>query len=259
MHRTLVKSAVLASVMFGAGAANAEVVAFENPAPGEPGHFDWGDASGTPSSSLRWLDVRLDSNSQPAGPYSFLNAPASAFGQNDTLGGVFSSQAGPGQNGGLESSGSSSYLLIGVDAGVLIPSGAPWTLFGGGYYAGYGQELPAGEPIYLGVRFDLGSGFQYGWIGVVMDPNDFLLDVFAWGYETEPGVPIAAGAGLGTPCPGDLTGDDTVDFDDLLDLFGQWGECAPPSPCPGDLAEPADGVVNFDDLLALFAEWGECA
>lgn len=68
------------------------------------------------------------------------------------------------------------------------------------------------------------------------------------------GVPddcdVASGAsadldGDGLPdecnCPGDITGDSTVDFNDLVTLLAQWG--AP---------------YDFDDLLELLGAWGPC-
>ena len=53
---------------------------------------------------------------------------------------------------------------------------------------------------------------------------------------------------------GDFSESGTVDFNDLLLLFGFWGACPPPDICRGDLN--GDGIVDFNDLLALFGEWG---
>ena len=53
-----------------------------------------------------------------------------------------------------------------------------------------------GERAYMGVRFSGVDGWHYGWIGVTYSAHAF--SAFAWGYETAPGVPIAAGA----PAPG---------------------------------------------------------
>ena len=87
------------------------------------------------------------------------------------------------------------YQMVGLAGGTLIPSGLGWNYYS---YAYAGSPFPEGVPLYLGVRFN-GPAWQYGWIGVErIDGNK--LDAFAWGYETEPGVPIAAGA----PEPGSL-------------------------------------------------------
>lgn len=55
-----------------------------------------------------------------------------------------------------------------------------------------------------------------------------------------------------TGCPGDLTGDGVINFDDLgmvLGTFGQTGACL-----AGDAN--GDGVVNFDDLGMVLAGFG---
>ncbi|MBX3373427.1 MAG: choice-of-anchor B family protein [Phycisphaeraceae bacterium] len=54
------------------------------------------------------------------------------------------------------------------------------------------------------------------------------------------------------PATGDLNGDGTVGFDDLLILLAAWGPCTPP--CDADLS--GDGTVGFDDLLLLLSNWG---
>jgi hypothetical protein len=103
--------------------------------------------------------------------------------------------------------------------------------------------LPEGVETYLGVSFDLGAGTQYGWIGVVR--NAAMLDAFAWGYETDPGVPIAAGAW--PPCSSNADCDDgnacTADSCDPA-----TGECAnvptdcdDGDPCTIDSCDPATG------------------
>jgi hypothetical protein len=54
---------------------------------------------------------------------------------------------------------------------------------------------------YLGVQFSDVDGAHYGWVSVYSYFYiDLNLHAFAWGYETEPGVPIVAGI----PAPGTL-------------------------------------------------------
>jgi hypothetical protein len=55
------------------------------------------------------------------------------------------------------------------------------------------------------------------------------------------------------PCDGDLDGDRTVGFLDLLEILSAWGPCAG---CPGDI--DGDGEVGFLDLLAVLSTWGPC-
>jgi len=64
--------------------------------------------------------------------------------------------------------------------------------------------------------------------------------VFAW--RTEP-------AG----CAGDVDGDGTVGFDDIVEIVAAWGPCGAPA-CAGDL--DGSGDVGLPDLLIVLAEWG---
>lgn len=166
--------------------AYAVPVRFDNP-PGA-GHFDW-----TPPDPVTdvELDVRLPASSQPG-----LGSSPSDFGQHvdDTRGQVIGRQPGA----ELQLGGLYDLFLVGVDELDLIPSGFAWDYTGYTYYSGFGSELPEGQHTYLGLRFDVGNGIQYGWIEVVRTGME--LDAFAWGYETDPGVPVAAGA----PEPGTL-------------------------------------------------------
>jgi len=161
--------------------AYADPIRFENPA--GPGHFDW--AAGADVDYV-FLDLILPADAQPAtqGPSSLGQRRLSA---HSFLSGAMTEVGGFGD-----------YYAIGVDAGELIPTGAPFAGMADISYAG-NSELPEGLATYLGVRFDLGAGDQYGWIGVVRTGME--LDTFAWGYETEAGVPIPAGA---IPEPGTL-------------------------------------------------------
>ncbi len=59
-------------------------------------------------------------------------------------------------------------------------------------------------------------------------------------------------------CHADLTGDETVNIDDVFAVLGLWGACPDPCPphCPGDLTD--DCVVNIDDIFHILGEWGPC-
>lgn len=180
---------VLAAALVAAGVlaapANASPIRFDNPA--GPGHFVWG---GVVGDFDRLLDIRSPASAQPA--------PATGpgvFSHTTTLPSV----VGVGEAGdGLQLDATYSYYATGVDAGELIPSGLPWGAEGTVYFEGGYTNLPEGVETYLGMRFDLGGGYQHGWVGVVRTGPE--LDAFAWGYETEVGVPVPAGA----PEPGTL-------------------------------------------------------
>jgi hypothetical protein len=175
-----------ATIATGTG-AYADQIRFENPA--GIGHFNW--MSSIPEIGLS-LDVARNSNNQTgieSTPSSFqqFNVPTAT----PILGAV--------PNNGQVEWDSGTYFLQPLAANAVIPSGAGWNRTAYAYYTGYGYAMPAGVPAYLGVRFNLGQGNQYGWIGVIREGHG--LDAFAWGYETQPGVPIPAGA---IPEPGSL-------------------------------------------------------
>lgn len=178
--------------------AYATPVRHDNPA--GAGHFSW--LAGSADSVLNILN---DSNSQPgaaAAPESFVKS-LDGYGAGEAIGVNAPSS-------GLQGRTVNGYgFLDAVAAGEMIPTlGTGLSFRTGGYiyttypyayyYAGIKSLLPEGVPVYLGVKFDQGLGDQYGWIGVVRTGQ--TTDAFAWGYETDPGVPIPAGA----PEPGTL-------------------------------------------------------
>ena len=118
------------------------------------------------------------------------------------------------------------------------PSGAPVH----GYIA-WGTDPAAGDP-------------HYGWIELTVeyDPAapDFNGVIHGYAYETEPGVPIAAGDT--GPCEGDLNGDGSVNLLDLATLLANYGTAAGATYEDGDL--DGDGDVELDDLAALLAVYG---
>jgi hypothetical protein len=60
----------------------------------------------------------------------------------------------------------------------------------------------------------------------------------------------------GTVCYSDVSGDGSVNVDDLLLVINGWGTCAPGVPCFGDIV--FTGNVNVDDLLKVISDWGAC-
>ena len=174
-----------AAAIAGGTQAYASPVRFENPA--GAGHFDWAQDGGTVV-----LDVTDPAAAQPglaALPSAFEQVSFSAY-YYDRIGAAsFLNNAVT----GVQVGGYGNYFVVGGASGDPIPSGSAWASYGFAYLPYYGgTALSEGLATYLGVRFDLGAGFQYGWIGVVR--TGFELDAFAWGYETDAGVPIAAGA-----------------------------------------------------------------
>ncbi|KKK52571.1 hypothetical protein LCGC14_3103570, partial [marine sediment metagenome] len=100
-------------------------------------------------------------------------------------------------------------MLYAFASGDMIYPGTldqPFSSYGYVYKDGF-SLLPEGEETYLAVQFIDESDVDWhaGWIGVVRTAGGDI-DAFAWGYETEPGVPIAAGA-MG-PCSSNADCDD---------------------------------------------------
>lgn len=52
-----------------------------------------------------------------------------------------------------------------------------------------------GQHAYMGVAFDIDGATHYGWIDVAVASLSAGAEIYGWGYETEPGVSILAGAG----------------------------------------------------------------
>jgi len=189
-------AALAAAAVIAAGTqAYAAPVRFDNPADGEPGHFHW------PINGTK-LDFSVSASEQTgagSGPTLINQALFTSYGGIGKLvGSNFWSQSflvgGPAY--------SLVDFLIPLGAGEMIPTTDPYwdadaTSTIRHFYAPE-SLLPENEPVYLGHRFDGGAGLQYAWIGVVRDNHK--LEAFAWGYETEVGVPI----GAGVPEPGSL-------------------------------------------------------
>ena len=108
------------------------------------------------------------------------------------------------------------------------------------------------------------DGEQWSVVETVAGPNhSTLLDMAKagecdlWAVGRQPGggnfLPLIQRM---TPSPleGDLDGDGSVGFNDLLILLASWGACpSPPDPCVADIND--DGSVGFGDLLVLLAAW----
>ncbi len=187
-RKRVAKALAAAGAIAGGTQAYAAPVRFENP-PGA-GHFVWPSA-GSSAVQAQWLDLTQDAASQPpigdpVGATSIRQIP-SFIGYTD----------GPYVEPQVEGLFAYPFDLLGVDAGTMIPTpGAAWAVGYSAYlsYPGYESAIPDGATTYLGVRFN-GPGYQYAWIKVERSGDS--LDALAWGYETDPGVPIAAGAGGG--------------------------------------------------------------
>ncbi len=187
------KALAAAGAIAGGTQGYADPVRFDNLPPADPGYFDW--TTPNEAQTRRWLDLTVDTDAQPAGvggaaSFGQTRADLSPQGEVATVSGDY----------GVQAAGHNDYVCVGVAGGETIPGGFTWRRWARVDFGDpYGAATPEGEATYLGVRFDRGDGWHYGWIGVVRTDTQF--DAFAWGYETEPGVPIAAGAATEIPVP----------------------------------------------------------
>ncbi len=123
---------------------------------------------------------------------------------------------GPATQKGLLVQSLASSLVVPLEAGDKVtaetgPFGAHGIMASGnrdfeGTWSNYGSLLPDSEVSYVGVRFPIDGAQHYGWVAVRLSPlkggypqigtasGDFLVQLLAWGYESEPDTPAFAGA-----------------------------------------------------------------
>ncbi len=249
-------AALAAAAVIAAGTqAYAAPVRFDNPGHGEAGHFHWVDAG---LAEGAWpghggLDVALGAGSQPGGFYSL-----STVDQQTNIPGPYLEIAyayGDPYGGGVQGNG---WSVVGVDSGTLVPTpGLSFAQRLNSYYPGYAY-IPEGVASYVGLRFgDQYSGYygtaNYGWIGVIRTGRE--LEAFAWGYETDVGVPVEAGAGGAVELPGDMNDDGAVTTDDTPAFVNALlGLALPPghvdrSDMTGDGDSDGEDIQPFVDKL----------
>lgn len=184
-------------------------VRFENPADAQ--HFDWRNAN---------LNITQPASAQPGEITDSTIFRRTHIEDFDEFTGITNVQSS------ITKAFTATYTAIDLDLGNIMTRPLGWLIGPGGEepLGGGGvlfserrksdgvvqpltQNLPLGRS-YFGVSFLLSSATpderHYGWIGV-----DFIefpdgthdIDLFAWGYETDPNTAIFAG-GVAVPAPG---------------------------------------------------------
>ncbi|MBX3403286.1 MAG: PEP-CTERM sorting domain-containing protein [Phycisphaeraceae bacterium] len=179
MHTAIAGCSIVAL----AGAAKGDIIHFANPAPGEPGHYDWRWVAGISWES--WLDITRAPTDQPntahgnailqcGDPFNMINMHQL---------GAFIAQDGDNMTLAL-SLGASFEGLTTFNESIhwVAGNGGEWTNF------------TPGIRQYIGV---LTGADHYGWIEVSFAYGS--LTAHSWAYETQPGVPITTGQ---IPAPG---------------------------------------------------------
>jgi hypothetical protein len=93
--------------------------------------------------------------------------------------------------------------------------------------------------------------------GVYVDASSSLMMTDATVCSNLPdqvqGIYVSAGSSVVCGCAGDITGDGSVDANDLALVLGSWGPC---SGVAADLSQ--DGVIDASDLAIVLGGWGAC-
>jgi hypothetical protein len=180
-------------LLFGSHRVEAGIIYFQNPPPGQEGHYDW---KWVPDDRVQhWLDVTR-------GPHQQSNTlNLQSIGQFDVGGLDYLNIT---ENGAQVMVEDDTVLTLALNFGDPIPNGRWDDLATHAFEGEFGAQsnFAPGIPAYIGVL--TGNG-NYGWILVVRGDGDLedqmSLTAIAWAYETIPGKPIYAGQ---VPAPGAL-------------------------------------------------------
>jgi len=172
-------------IIFQGGSAMAGIIAFENPDPGEEGHFNW----------------RLHGRNEDPTFESWLNITRPSTEQfelqtGDSVGQLFAFNGGDSQNFTMDGASVATFdgfggLSRAFTGGEVISADADFETFTVHALIADVElvsNFPEGELRYFGVQTQNGN---FGWIGAIRSGLEFRAT--GWAYETEPGVPINAG------------------------------------------------------------------
>ena len=146
---------------------------------------------------------------------------------------------GSGSNYGLIQGGPSV-----ITEGTWIFSGGSWSHLATG---SWGDENTS---LFMGVRFTASDGVHYAWVRILNDSPSGNLVVTDLAYQSVPGIPITAGAGL---CPADFNGDgflDIFDFNDFVTCFE--GDACPPGTSADFNGDGFPDIFDFNDFVTAF-------
>jgi hypothetical protein len=170
-------------------------------------------------------------------------APGSAEGYADNLWTIVSRIEGVAVSNGWDLSGFE--FVISTPHPIAEPDPA--------WFVGFrdaADELAANprvRAVHLGDLVTVAELVERGWYVSAGDRNHLTRA----GYEGLSSLEV--GALLGAGCPSDVTGDSSVDGDDVIAFFGWWDN----GDMEGDFT--GDGAVDGDDVIAFFGAWdGGC-
>ncbi|MCL4211273.1 MAG: hypothetical protein HRU76_09180 [Phycisphaeraceae bacterium] len=181
--------AFIAAIAFSAAFvwnASGGIVHFVNPAPGEPGHFNWHwQQRFDPPSWEHWLNITKPSTDQQE------SRTGNSVGQHFAGGGDMF-------NATSEAAWIASYSDLVVTRALELDDDVSASFFRDGAehsgdFKGWESDFPRGVVRYMGVLTQSGN---HGWIAVIRageGHHRYSFLALAWAYETVPGKPILAG------------------------------------------------------------------
>jgi len=132
-------------------------------------------------------------------------------------------------------------------------SGTDWTTTDGANVFTWATQTFAQNANANAIRWATMYNFRFTANAGPVD-GDMTIGYFKPGVSTS-GVQTVKvpGAVVVPPCPADIDGNGSVEFNDVLNLLAAWGSCPG---CPADVN--GDDNVDFNDLLEVLAAWGPC-
>lgn len=176
------------------GDVRATVVHHVNPGPGETGHYAWSALVEIPT----WLDITLPAVAQTNAETgtSIAQGLGGFPGGWAAWGVLLGGSVNPGQSSTFAVADDDHAFVLALSKGDTLAGLRydGWSLYAAGMPPNANSLFPEGARRYIGVRTDDG---RFGWVEVARSGQS--LAALSWAYETEPGVPIAAGQ---VPAPG---------------------------------------------------------
>jgi hypothetical protein len=90
------------------------------------------------------------------------------------------------------------------------------------------------------------------WFDADVAPADGSVTLGLFRPGTPDSIDIDTVVPSSPDCPADVTGDGSIDVEDLVEVVLNWGPCD----CPADVT--GDGVVDVEDLVEVILGWGPC-
>lgn len=101
------------------------------------------------------------------------------------------------------------------------------------------------------------NALRYGtmynfWFTANAAPTDVEVEIGLFKPGTPSSVTVTVKGPSAPACPGDVSGNNVVDFADILAVLAAWGNAGGPEDVDGS------GTVDFGDILFILANWGPC-